>query len=670
MISPSRAVLRSILTAVSMSSLLALAACNGTAIATLTATPAPTTFLTYRVTLVSVTLQNSDGSKTATLLPSATSVDLAKLTNVDEIFAAVGLKTGNYTTVTIAVDFSNALIVADNGTANGVTLHPVGAGGAALGQVSLTLGLDSANQFSVTKNQSAALALNFDLAASNAVDLSAGTVTVTPMILASALPIDSNPVRVRGTLAGSSESTDSSSNTTSLVYTADITPFDGLTTEAGSLQVVPNGVTSYEINGTPATGAIGQTAFQPLKTGTWTVAYGALTSGGATTTSTDTTSTTTTGTTTATTTGSTSSTDVGFSATQVLAGSSVQGSGADRITGVVTAVNGTTLTIPAATLVTSAGAVSYVSGTTTVTLSQATAVTLPAQSTSSVTNTIAQISVGSLVNVFGSATVEGSGNVTMDATAGRVRLDTTSAWGTLAVVPAENQDSATGVTAASTGTLTIDLTNLGGRSVAVPPFDFAGTGGAGGADSNPAAYLLSTGDLSLANLTDVGQPVEVTGLIAPFGTAGSTTSGVVTPDFVATTLLDPTTINAVLVVNWGGGTATPFNSLSSSEIDLLRNNSSIGSQHLIQIGPQSIDFTQLPSDPLIVPSSSTTSVVYAIGHTSTSTIDNFNTFSDFITALQSELNGTTLATGMTVEGVYTTTSYTLTATNVTVYLTI
>jgi hypothetical protein len=321
-------------------------------------------------------------------------------------------------------------------------------------------------------------------------------------------------------------------------------------------------------------------------------------------------------------------------------------------------------------LLTSAGAVTYVSGTTTVTLSDTTAVTLPAQSTSSVTNTIAQISVGSLVNVFGTATIAGSGNVTMDATAGRVRLDTTSAWGTLAVIPAENVDSVTGITAANTGTLTLDLTDLGGRAMAVPPFDFAGTGGAGGVASNPAAYVVTTGDLSLANLSIVGQPVEVTGLVVPFGTAGATNSGVVTPDFVATTLLDPTTILAELVVDWGAGTATPFNSVSSTEIDLLRNNSSIGLQHTIQLGPQSIDFTQLPSDPLVVPSASTTSVVFAIGHTSTSTIDNFNTFADFISALQADLNGTTLATGMTVQGVYTTTSYTLTATNVTVYLTI
>ena len=45
--------------------LLALAACNGTAVVTLTSTPSTDTFLTYRVGLVSVQLQTSNGRKSA-----------------------------------------------------------------------------------------------------------------------------------------------------------------------------------------------------------------------------------------------------------------------------------------------------------------------------------------------------------------------------------------------------------------------------------------------------------------------------------------------------------------------------------------------------------------------------------------------------------------------------
>jgi hypothetical protein len=647
--------LRSCVLALSLIGLCALAACNGTALATLTATASPTAFLTYRVNLVGVTLQNSSstGSKSVNLFPTSTTVDLAKLANLSEVLGVATVAKGSYTSVLVTVDYTNAVIVADNGTATGVTLRPVNASGGALGQVSLTLNLDSANQLSITKNQTSRLALNFDLAASNLVDLSAATVTVTPMMLASALPIDSNPVRIRGQVQGVSTSTDSSTNTTTLSYTSNVIPFDGATASTGNLPINPSDVTTYEINGTPSTGAIGQSQFQTLANGTWAVAYGTFTSGSSST------STTTTNTATGTTdtTGSSSSQDISFSASSILAGSSVQGSGSDRITGVVTAVHGNAATVSGATLLNSAGSAEYVSGTTTVTLGTGTAVTLPQQSSASVTNTTAQISVGSVVNAFGTATVAGSGDVALDATAGRVRLDNSSAWGTVAVVP----DS-------TAGEVTIVLADLDGRSVSA--FDFAGTGGSSGVDSTAENYLLSTGALNLANLTAVEQPLQATGTVTPFGSAGASESGTTTPDFVATTLLDPTTIPAELVVNWGAGTPTPFNAYSSTEIDLLIHNSSIGTQHTIQVGSQTIDFETLASDALIVPSTTSTSVVYAIGHASTATIDNFNTFTDFITALQADLNGTTLATSMTVQGVYTATSYTINATNVTIYLNI
>jgi hypothetical protein len=57
------------------------------------------------------------------------------------------------------------------------------------------------------------------------------------------------------------------------------------------------------------------------------------------------------------------------------------------------------------------------------------------------------------------------------------------------------------------------------------------------------------------------------------------------------------------------------------------------------------------SDLLIEPSAATT-VVYSIAHASTSTVENFNTFTAFATQLQSELNGTTVVTLITADGIY------------------
>jgi len=60
--------------------------------------------------------------------------------------------------------------------------------------------------------------------------------------------------------------------------------------------------------------------------------------------------------------------------------------------------------------------------------------------------------------------------------------------------------------------------------------------------------------------------------------------------------------------------------------------------------------------------------VYSIAHLQSSTVENFDTYDAFVTQLQSELNGTTLATGMTAVGPYTAASYSLAASSITLSL--
>lgn len=49
-------------------------------------------------------------------------------------------------------------------------------------------------------------------------------------------------------------------------------------------------------------------------------------------------------------------------------------------------------------------------------------------------------------------------------------------------------------------------------------------------------------------------------------------------------------------------------------------------------------------------------------------IENFDTYPAFITQLQTELNGTTLATGMTAIGQYTVSTFAFSATSMTIFL--
>jgi hypothetical protein len=627
--------------------LFALAACNGTAVVTLTSTASSDNFLTYRVGLSSVQLQKSNNGGTAyQVLPSGTTVDLAKLVNLSDVMGSVALPKGTYGSVVITLDYTAAQIVYDDGSVNGVALTPLGAGGQAVGQVQLTLDLDPSNNFTVTSKQASWLALDFELAASNIVNLSAKTVTVTPLIVGSAAAIDSKTIRIRGPLSGGV-------NTENTQFSLGIMPFDFSSSGAGSLVIAPTDITTYEVNGTPSTGTLGFTQLGALTSGTMVEAFGTFTATETDTTDedTDTTGASTVDETDATTGTVSSSTNVSFTASQVLAGSSAQGSGFDQVSGIVSARSGNVLTVEDGTLLSNDGSNSFLSGTATIDISANTAVSTFGQG-SPQSNATPQISVGSMIYAFGTAAATSTGNATLDASAGRVRLGTTSAWG---LVTQQGTGTTTSNGTPSTGSLTLNLTQLGGRSVQA--FDFTGTGTSVSLDANASEYLVSTGTLDLTNST-VGVPVEVSGLVTAFGQAP--------PDFTASALLDPTTINAEMVIDFGSGTPAPFTSYNTSQIVVDITNSSIGPRHEIQIGSQVISTAGMSSDPTITPNSST--LMFAIQHTVSGTVENFNEYSNFITQLQTELNGSVLVTGMTAVGVYTASSFAFTASSITVTL--
>ena len=256
----------------------------------------------------------------------------------------------------------------------------------------------------------------------------------------------------------------------------------------------------------------------------------------------------------------------------------------DRVTGIVSARSGNTLTVEDGTLIANDGTETFLGGTTFVILGPNTLVTVFGQSTAEI-NSPQQISVGSSIDAFGIATSLSLNNATLDASAGRVRLDTTTASGL--------------VIAQVAGALDLNLVSLDGRSIA--PFDFAGSG------VDPRDYsVTTTGTLSLTNAT-AGAPVIVTGLPSSFGAPP--------PNFTASSLLDPTTIDAECWRLIGAaGTAAPFTTYDASSIDLDARNASIGARHQIEVGAQLIDIAELSSDPLIVPSPTASNTVYSIAH--------------------------------------------------------
>jgi hypothetical protein len=591
----------------------------------MTVTDAAGDFLSYQVNLVSLQLQKADGSTVETL-PATTAVDFVQLINLSEILSVRQIPPGDYVAAQVTVDFTNASIMVDDGTGTGVAVKPVDSTGAALGQLQLMVQLDAKNHLQISAAKTSRIAFDFNLLASNMVDLTAKTVTVSPALVAGVVPVDNKQVRVRGEIA----SVDTANN----AYTVQVDPFHDHNDDKQSAFVVhTTATTTFEINGTPFVGAAGLAQLATLASDTLSVAFGSV-----------------------------DLANQAFTATDVLAGTSVEGGGFDHILGTVIARTGNTLTVRAAHMQdhdngdNHDGADNFMAGNSTVTIAAATAVTAQGQTSATPAHTIAEISVGSLIDAFGTASKDGSGKVTFDASAGRVRLDLTQVQGVLNAVGG-NQ-------------ITIKLNSIGRLPSSL--FNFSGTAAAGGALSDPTQYVLGTGKLALSPFT-VGGSLLGIGFVAPFGGAP--------PDFIAITLAngsqgdvddndddnDNSGKGAQMDIDWGkSGTTAPFKTLNATHLDLDVSNSSIGSHHRIQVDPQDIDITALASDPSIVAAGGMTE--FAITGQHGRATDNFSSFADFEAALAMDLNGMTTALRLTADGQYDAAGNSFTARRITILL--
>ena len=421
-------------------------------------TDAPGDFLTYTVDVTGLTLKRKDGT-VVNVLPQTTTVDFAQYADLDEFLTAADMPLGAYTSGTVTLDYSDADIEVQDNSGKAVKVMPVDQNGNPVTALTLSIQWDD-GALVLAPGIPKVFQLDFNLAASNVVDLTAGTVTVAPFLVADVDPNFDNKIRVRGPL----DAVDTAKGD----FTLGLRPFDMDRGDFGQMGIFTTSTTVFSINQTPYIGGAGLAALKVAGTTTAVVARGSY-----------------------------SFTSHRFIATEVDAGSSVPGGTLDAADGVVLSRSGSTVVLRGATL-NRVGQAAFFADDVSITLGTGTRVR--EEGSPKGTFDISDISVGQHLVVFGTLTDTTPGSLALDASAGFASLRYTRFDGT--VVTAPNGSG-------SNVSMAVDVQFMQGRPVSL--FDFTGTGAV------PSNFVVSMP--SLVSGINVSDPVRVWGFVTPFGSA-------------------------------------------------------------------------------------------------------------------------------------------------------
>ena len=452
-------------------------------------------FLTYRVDVRSIRMEKANGDVVETM-PLSTSIDFAELTELTELVTIATIPAGLYSHIVMTLDYADAEIKVQDAGGNEVDVDAVDAAGDSLGVFDVRIQLPDDHPVRIAPGVPAHVTLDFDLDASNTIDLALATVTVEPFLLVTPEFDRDREHRVRGVLADVDQA--------AAAITLKVRPFRHRTGDFGRFRFLVDADTWYEIDGVSFSGEEGLRAMATLEENTPVVTLGGAE-------------------------------NRRFTATAVVAGSSVPWSGLDVVRGIVTAREGDTLTVNGARLHFADGRHDYRRAFTVV-LDDDTTVTAV-----SVDRQLGKdaVSVGQRIVALG----EYADDRTLVARKVRMLM---------------NQLTADVLTAAP---LVVDVHRFNGRRPEA--FDFSGTGVTPEDDADPSRYEVASGTLSLDAL-ELGDLVRIRGLVNDFGQAP--------PDFNARTVIDVDTdaVGAVLAVSWVhlGGTEMPFNQVSADRLDV------------------------------------------------------------------------------------------------------
>ncbi|HEY6598648.1 MAG TPA: DUF4382 domain-containing protein, partial [Pseudomonadales bacterium] len=224
-------------------------------------------FLNYTVDVTSLRLERANGDVVETV-PLTTRIDFAALVDLTEFLTIATVPTGAYSRVVVGLDFTNAQIVAQDANGAAVPVVAIGADGARLTTLAVAIELPGDGMVRIAAGVPAAVTLDFDLAASNVLDLTATPPHVTVQPLLAVVPeLEADRAhRARGLLASVDESEGN--------ITLKVRPFHLRRGEFGRLTVATTTDTRWEIDGEAFAGAAGLAASAALAVDTPVVAQG------------------------------------------------------------------------------------------------------------------------------------------------------------------------------------------------------------------------------------------------------------------------------------------------------------------------------------------------------------------------------------------------------------
>jgi len=613
---------------------------SGYAIGWTTLTDEPSSFASYLVTIDSVVLVGKTyGSVTAIATPEL--VDFAKLSNISELWSSASIPVDTYTAAIIVMDFTSANIsVMVNGAP--VSATAVDPSGVAITTVSITVNFDPDNPLTLTATEFTSnalrLAFNYEMAASNSVNLSTSppTVTVAPYFTVSTAASDSKLIRVRGPLINS--------NVNLGTYTVVVRPFFDEVSSLGTLSLFNSASTVYTEQGNAYVGAPGLSILSQYSAGsTLTAAY---------------------------TTFQPTATPIPgifagiFNPVYVIAGSTLEDYYTSGIEGDVIARSGNTLTLRGAILtVNAAEVVQFQELDSQVIVGPSTLVTADGVATLGPLD-YNSISVGQHITARGIYSLTAAGTTLVDASAvsetntGSVRLLSTQLFGSF--------------NSSTSGSLSMNLQAIDIWPASI--YNFAGNGTSSAQDPTAASYLVNTGALTLPT-SAAGDPLWIDGYSSPFASAP--------PDFMAQDVNAEAAVPAIMEVDWTApGTAAPFATLTDSGLTIDLTNPAFASGQ-IRVGAESIDITTLSATPQVVPlvppppAAGLPPVLLplfsfgagaSIEATTIVPIDCFNSFAEFVTQMGTTLAVPTSATKFVATGLFNRATNTFTASRISVVI--